>query len=109
MAYRAPAIPAKAAEVTKAMSLYLVILMPTDSAAMRLSRIAIMARPERLRIRFRVTVRTTSTRMKPATKVESFVTPVAPMGPLISTLPSTSPKASELFMLKWRPEPSTPT
>ena len=40
-----------AALVTKAMSLYLVTLMPTLSAAMRLSLNAMIARPERLRTR----------------------------------------------------------
>ena len=46
--YRVPAAPARAAEVTKAIILYLVTLMPTLSAAMRLSRAAMMARPVRL-------------------------------------------------------------
>ena len=47
MCIRDRAIPASPAEMENASSLYLVILMPMDSAAMRLSRIAMMARPVR--------------------------------------------------------------
>ena len=43
-------------------------------------------------------------------KVESFVTPVAPMGPFRMTVPSASmPSALASVMLKCRPLPSTPT
>jgi len=46
-AYSTPAVPAKNAEMTKAVSLYFVISMPIDSAAIRLSRMAMIARPVR--------------------------------------------------------------
>ena len=78
MAYSAPAIPARAAEVIKAVSLYLVILIPTDSAAMRLSRIAVIARPERLYIRFITIKRVKSMSTKPAVNEAIFVMPTAP-------------------------------
>ena len=45
--------PASAAEMVNAMSLYRVTLTPTDSAAMRLSRMDIIARPVRELMRFR--------------------------------------------------------
>ena len=46
----------------------------------------------------------------PLMKVESFVTPVAPMGPFRMTVPSASmPSALASVMLKCRPLPSTPT
>ena len=110
MAYRAPAAPASTAEVTKARSLYLVAPMPTLSAAMRLSRSAMMARPERLLIRLSTTVRAMSTRIKPAVKEESFTLVVTPMGPFRMALPP-SPRASaaSFWVEKWSPLPSMPT
>ena len=69
-----------------------------------------MARPLRLRIRFRVMISTAITRIKPAVKVASLVTPVAPMGPLMMVIPvSLSPSASAEVKEKCRPFSSTPT
>ena len=76
--YSAPAAPARAAEVTKAISLYLVRFRPTLSAAMLLSRRAMMARPARLSFRFSTTKRVMSTSTKPAVKVEMVAVLVAP-------------------------------
>ena len=73
--------PARAALVTKAISLYLVTLMPTLSAAMRLSRRAMMARPERLRTRLSTITSVTMMRMKPAVKPAIVSVPVAPARP----------------------------
>ena len=42
--------------------------MPTDCAAMRLSRMAMMARPARERVRLSTMMSVTITRMKPAVK-----------------------------------------
>ena len=55
--------------MTKAISLYLVTLMPTLSAAIRLSRMAMIARPVRLRTRFSTTTRVIITSAKPIAKV----------------------------------------
>ena len=52
-----PAAPARAAEVTKAIILYFTTFTPTLSAAMRLSRIAMMARPERAERTVRVRIK----------------------------------------------------
>ena len=87
-AYRTPATPARAAEIANAISLYLVILIPTDSAAMRLSRMDIMARPVRELIRFNTINRVISTRIMPTVKVAAFGVPVIPCAPLMMTTPS---------------------
>ena len=90
MAKSVPEAPARAAEVTKAISLYLVILMPTLSAAMRLSRTAIMALPERLFTKLNTINKVTNTRIKPAANVEIGIFPDTPMGPPIMVLPPSS-------------------
>ena len=90
---RAPAIPARKAETTKAFRRKEVTLMPTDSAAIRLPRTALMARPSLELIRFRTTNRVIITRMKPMGKEAIFWTPVAPMGPARIFLPP-SPSTS---------------
>ena len=83
--------------------------MPTLSAAMRLSRRAMMARPERLFTRLRTTVRAMRTRMKPAVKLESFTLVVTPMGPLRMDMPpSPRLRAISFSVEKWRPFSSTP-
>ena len=79
--YRVPAAPARAAEVTKAIILYLVTLMPTLSAAMQLSRAAMMARPVRLLTRLKMTTRVITTSTKPTVKVEMRWVFITPMGP----------------------------
>ena len=62
-----------------------------DSAAMRLSRQALMARPARELIRFKTTTRVISTRMNPAVKVEMGLIFTAPLAPSTSiTTPSGS-------------------
>ena len=63
------------------------MLMPTDSAAMRLSRQAMIARPERLLMRLSTTKSVKRMSTKPMTNVEIRLTPVAPAGPLSTSLP----------------------
>ena len=70
--------------MTKAIILYLVTLMPTLSAAMRLSRAAMMARPVRLLTRLKMTTRVITTSTKPTVKVEMRWVFITPMGPRIS-------------------------
>ena len=112
---RAPAAPARAAETTKAIMRYSVTEMPTDSAAILLSRTAIMARPVRLRTRLSTITSATMTRMAPARKVEYVDTPEAPWAPLMMAVPSSSRCRSSIVelpvMLKitCRPRESTPT
>ena len=80
-------MPASTALVTKAIILYLVALIPTDSAAMRLSRVAMMARPERLFIRLSTTNRVNKISTKPIVKVAILSTPTVPLGPASTALP----------------------
>ena len=103
--YRAPAMPASAAAVTKAIILYLVMLMPMDSAAIRLSRAAMIARPERELTRFSTTIREKITRINPAVKVAMVLTFTAPMGPFSSRVPGRFPSRKPQFS----PWPSTDT
>ena len=63
--YSTPAHPAKNAAMTNTASLYRVTLSPTDSAAMRLSRMAMMARPYLERFRFSITATVSSTSAAP--------------------------------------------
>ena len=107
--HSAPAAPARAAEVTKAISLYLVTLMPTLSAAMRLSRRAMIARPDRLFTRFCTTSRVMRMSTNPAVKEASFCTPTAPMGPLMMAVPSGARSKRLELAAKWMPRLSTPT
>ena len=79
-------MPASTALVTNAIILYFETLMPTDSAAMRLSRVAMIARPVRLLIRFSTTNSVNRISAKPMPKVAIFSTPVAPAGPLTTTV-----------------------
>ena len=81
MANSAPAMPARTAETTKAFMRNAVTLMPTDSAAMRFSLMALIARPSLELMRFRTTNRVTRIRTKPMGKVDSLSMPVAPLGP----------------------------
>ena len=82
-------MPARNAEVTKAIIRYFVTLMPTDSAAMRLSRQAMIARPERLLIKLSTTNSVNNTSAKPTVKVDMRLTPRVPAGPLTTISPST--------------------
>ena len=107
--YSVPAAPASTAEVTKAMILYLGMEMPMDSAAMRLSRMAMMARPWRLRIRLSTTTRVIITRMKPMVRVEIFWMPTTPMGPRTIIWPSAARSSADSLMPKWTPLESLPT
>ena len=109
MANRVPAAPARAAETVKAMSLYLVMLMPMLSAAMRLSRTAMMARPDRLFTRWKMTMRERMIRITPAVKVDSRGMPLRPMGPPMTRSPSSARLVVSLSRLTWRPLLSTPT
>ena len=61
--------------------------MPMASAAMRLSRVAMMARPERLLMRFSTTSSVNSISAKPTGNVAIFATSLAPLGPLTSIVP----------------------
>ena len=70
-------MPASTAEVTNAIILYLVTFMPIASAAMRLSRMAMIARPDRLSIRLSTTNRVKSVSAKPMPNVAILFTPWA--------------------------------
>ena len=72
------------------MSLYFVMGMPTERAAISLSRMAVMARPARELTRLRMTSSVMMTSTMPMVKVDAFLMPVMPMAPLIRTLPSAS-------------------
>ena len=90
-------------------SLYFVMGMPTERAAISLSRMALMARPARELTRFRMTSSVIMTSTMPMVKVDAFLMPVMPIAPLISTLPSTSRfREAESFSEKCRPWESTP-
>ena len=92
---------ADAAEMENAMILYFVMLIPTDSAAIRLSRIDMMARPVLEWIRFSTITRVISTKTTPMVKLESWGVPVIPWAPFMITLPSASiPKDKLSFMEK---------
>ena len=106
--YRVPAAPARAAEVTKVIILYLVTLIPTLSAAMRLSRAAMMARPVRLLTRLKIMIRVIITKIKPAIKEEIRAVFITPMGPLISWMPPSPRVFLSLRKLNWKPSLSTP-
>ena len=64
--------------MAKAISLYLVILIPTDSAAMRLSRMDMIARPVLEFTRFMTMISVIRTRMMPIVKVAACGVPVIP-------------------------------
>ena len=89
--------------------MYLVMLMPMDSAAMRLSRMAMMARPVREFTRFMTINKVTSTRMTPMVKVAAWGVPVMPWAPFISISPP-SPIFKDMESLKeiWKPAESRP-
>ena len=96
-------MPASAAAVTKAIILYLVMLIPMASAAIRLSRAAMIARPEREFTRFSTITSVTITRINPAVNVEIALTFTAPIGPFSSRVPGRA-----LFRNpKWSVVPST--
>jgi len=78
IAYSAPAIPAMIAEMINAVSLYFVIFIPTDSAAILLSRIAVTARPVLLFTRLRTTNSENRISKIPAVKVEILLIDTAP-------------------------------
>ena len=92
-----------------AISLYFVMLIPTDSAAMRLSRMAMIARPEREFIRFSTMNRVSSTRTMPMAKVAALGVPVIPLAPSIITWPPSWRFKSAFFMAMWMPFASAPT
>ena len=108
-AYRTPAIPARAAEMENAISLYLVMLIPMDSAAIRLSRMDMMARPVRELIRFNTITRVSKRSRIPIVKVAALGVPVIPWAPLTMTSPpSSSPRDKLSLMEKWNPLESLP-
>ena len=108
-AYRTPAAPAIAAEMVNAISLYFVMLIPIDSAAIRLSRIAMIARPSLELIRFCTINNVSRIRIKPITNVEFFGVPVIPCGPFRITVPSASIfNAITSFVVTWNPLESFP-
>ena len=91
------------------MSRYFVTFTPTLSAAMRLSRTAMMARPSRLCTRLSTTATVMSTTMMPMKNVETLLMPTAPFAPLMRITPWLMPRAEESeSMAKCRPAPSTP-
>ena len=95
-------MPVRNAEVTKAIILNLPADSPTLSAAMRLSRTAVIARPVRESMRFCTTNSVNNTSAKPTAKVASLVLPVTPIGPL-STFTPPSSIASDCPKLKCQP------
>ena len=85
--------------MTKAINLYLVTLTPTLSAAIRLSRRAMMARPARLRTRLSTMTRVIIMSTNPAVKVDIAVVPVAPWAPLMIAIPPGSRPRSLMVRL----------
>ena len=86
------------AEIVNAIILYFVMLIPTDSAAMRLSRIAITARPDLELTKLRTITSATIIRTKPAVKEAMVCVPVAPCAPLIIAVPvGVRPRSSTAF------------
>ena len=89
--------------------------MPTLSAAIRLSRMAMTARPVRLRTRFSTTTRVIMISTKPMVKVAMRALPVAPWAPLMISMPfSLRPREDMLlvpstFRAMCRPFSSQPT
>ena len=83
--------------------------MPTDSAAMRLSRTDMMARPVRLFTRLSTTVTVTITSTMPMANVDIFVMPAAPCGPLMRSDPPCMPSDLASVSEKCRPLASRPT
>ena len=64
--------------------------MPIDSAAIRLSRIAIIARPVLECIRFKTMNKVKSSKSIPMVNVAALGVPVIPCAPLMSTTPVSS-------------------
>ena len=106
---RTPAMPARNAETTKAFMRKVVTLMPTDSAAIRLSRTALMARPSLEFTRFSTTNRVNMISAKPMGNVDSFCIPVAPIGPEMIILPPSPSSIVPVVMAMWKPSASVPT
>ena len=81
------------------MSLYFVRFRPMACAAMRLSRMAMIARPARERVRFSTTMSVIITRMKPAVNVAIVAVPVAPCAPLMIAVPEAlRPRSSTVLL-----------
>ena len=83
--------------------------MPTDSAAMRLSRTALMARPSLELIRFSTTNSVKRINPKPTAKVDIRLMPVMPMAPLRIHLPLPTSLGLAVAMAKRKPDSSVPT
>ena len=109
MANSVPEAPASAADTVKAMSLYFVMFTPMLSAAMRLSRTAMIARPCRLLTRWNTTMSVIMTRMMPMVKVEYRGMEVRPIGPPMISLPPSARSVLSLSRLMCRPLLSMPT
>ena len=77
-------------EIENAISLYFIPLIPTLSAAIRLSLIAITARPLLEFMKLRTMNSVMHNRIMPIVKVESLGVPVIPCAPLIITFPSSA-------------------
>ena len=73
--------------IKNVISLNFVILMPTDSAAIRLSRIAMMARPLLELTRLNTTNNATRIKITPIKKVDCLGVPVIPFAPSIIISP----------------------
>ena len=98
-------MPASTALVTNAIILYFVMFTPVASAAIRLSRAAMIARPGLELTRFSTTISVNMISRKPAVKVEMVLTFTAPIGPFTSRVPATSLFRKPTFS----PLPSTAT
>ena len=78
---------------------YFIVEIPTDSAAMRLSRTAMIARPVRLRTRLRMMTSATMMSTKPAKNVEILSVPDAPWAPLMMAMPpSMRPRSATVLL-----------
>ena len=81
-----------------------------DSAAIRLSRMDMIARPVREFTRFSTINSVISTRITPMVKVAAFGVPVMPCAPLMMTTPVESmPREVVSLIEKWKPAASFPT
>ncbi len=83
--------------MVNAISLYLVILIPMDSAAILLSRTDMIARPDLELIRLRTMKRVIKVRITPIAKVEFFGVPVIPCAPFNMIVPFFHLKSHSIF------------
>ncbi len=88
------------ADIENAISLYFVILIPIDSAAILLSRIAMIALPERELIRLSTIISVITRRIIPIINDALCGVPVIPVAPFMISLPSDSIFKSLAFVIQ---------